>query len=80
MSKKVRVFSTPTCAYCVILKRYLDEKGIEYENIDVSKDEEMLKEMVELSGQMGVPVTEIGEEDVIIGFNKNQINKSLGLE
>ncbi len=80
MSKKVRVFSTPTCAYCTILKKYLDEKEIEYESIDVSKDEEKLKEMVELSGQMGVPVTEIDEKDVIIGFNKKQINKSLGLE
>ncbi len=79
MDKKVRVFSTPSCAYCVILKRYLDEKGVKYESIDVSKDDNMLKEMVELSGQMGVPVTEI-EKDVIIGFNKKQINSSLGLE
>ncbi len=79
MSKKVRVFSTPTCSYCVFLKRYLDEKEVQYEEIDVSKDQEKLKEMVELSGQMGVPVVEIGEEDVIIGFNKEQINKSLGI-
>lgn len=79
MNKKVRVFSTPTCSYCVFLKRYLDEKGVEYESIDVSKDQEKLKEMVELSGQMGVPVVEIGEEDVIVGFNKEQINKSLGI-
>lgn len=79
MNKKVRVFSTPACSYCVFLKRYLDEKGVDYESIDVSKDQEKLKEMVELSGQMGVPVVEIGEEDVIVGFNKEQINKSLGI-
>ncbi len=79
MNKKVRLFSTPTCTYCVILKKYLDDKNIEYEYIDVSQDEEKLKEMVELSGQMGVPVTEIDSKDVIIGFNKKQIDKFLGL-
>ncbi len=79
MQKKVRVFSTPSCAFCVVLKRYLDSKGIEYEDVDVSKDDKILKEMVELSGQISVPVVEIGK-DVIIGFNRDQINKSLGIE
>ncbi len=79
MNKKVRVFSTPSCSYCVVLKRYLDEKGIKYEEVDVSKDDQKLKEMVEISGQMGVPVTEIDEKEVIIGFNKKQINECLGI-
>ncbi len=78
MGKNVRIFSTPTCSYCVFLKNYLNEKGVEYEEIDVSKDEEKLKEMVDLSGQMGVPVTQIGEE-VIIGFNKKEIESLLDI-
>ncbi len=76
MAKKVRIYSTPTCTYCIVLKRYLDEKGVDYEEVDISKDEKAQKEMVEKTGQMGVPVTEIGEE-LVIGFDKNKIEELL---
>ncbi len=76
--KKVKIYSTPTCTYCVILKKYLDEKGVEYEDIDVSQDEEEQKKMIEKTGQMGVPVVEIGDE-IIIGFDRKKIDELLKL-
>ena len=76
---KIRVFSTSTCPYCVTLKAYLDEKDFKYEDINVAEDKEAAKEMIEKSGQMGVPVVEINNE-IIIGFDKQKINKILGIK
>jgi glutaredoxin 3 len=78
MSKKIRIYSTPTCTYCIILKKYLDEKNIEYENLDVSQDEEAQKEMIAKTNQMGVPVVDIDGE-IIIGFDKEKIDNILNL-
>lgn len=75
----VRVFSTPTCPYCVNLKVYLDEKGIHYEDINVAEDEKAKEEMIRKSGQMGVPVVEI-DGQIIIGFDKERISKILGIK
>ncbi len=74
----IRVFSTPTCSYCQVLKSFLKEKNIVFEDIDVSQDEVALKEMVDKSGQMGVPVVEIDGE-IVVGFDKNKIEKLLEL-
>ncbi len=76
--KKVKVYSTPTCPYCVTLKRFLEQNDVEFEEIDISEDEEALEEMKEKSGQSGVPVVEIGEE-VIVGFEKEKIKQLLDL-
>ena len=76
---KIRVFSTPVCPYCYTLKEFLKEHNIEFEDIDVSKNEVVLKEMVEKSGQMGVPVVEIDNE-IIIGFDRERIVKILGIK
>jgi len=76
---KIRVFSTPTCPYCVTLKEYLKEKGFEFEDIDVSQDQKTLDEMVEKSGQMGVPVVEI-DGQIIIGFDKEKITQLLNIK
>ena len=75
---KVTVYSTPTCVYCVTLKKFLEEKGVEYKEIDVSADDAAAKEMVEKSGQMGVPVVDIDGE-VIVGFDRDKISSKLGL-
>ncbi|MBU2068519.1 glutathione S-transferase N-terminal domain-containing protein, partial [Patescibacteria group bacterium] len=64
---QVKVYGTPTCPYCVALKSYLEEKGIEYKYIDVSVDKEEAQEMIKKSGQMGVPVSDINGE-IVIGF------------
>ena len=74
----VKVYSTPTCPYCIRAKNYLKEKNIPFENIDVSSNQRELGEMMKLSGQMGVPVILIDSE-VIVGFDKEKIDSKLGL-
>ncbi len=76
---KVKVYTTPACVYCVTLKKFLEEKKIEFEEVDVSKDKTAADEMVEKSGQMGVPVVEIGEK-IIVGFDRDKIIETLGIE
>ncbi len=78
MAQIVKVFSTPTCLWCVKIKQYLDEKNVAYQNIDVSIDPYSAQKMFEKSGHMGVPQIWIDDE-VIIGFDKKQIDQSLGL-
>ena len=73
---EIKVYSTPTCPYCKMVKDHLSSKGVNYQNFDVSKDKAALEEMVKLSGQMGVPVTVINGE-VIVGFDKNRIDSLL---
>jgi len=75
---KVTVFSTPTCPYCTMAKSYLKEKNIAFEDIDVSRDQAKAMQMVQKSGQMGVPQLWIGD-DVIVGFDKGKINQSLSI-
>jgi len=79
--KEVFIYSTPTCMYCNMLKAYLDEKGVKYTNYDVSQpdNQDKAKEMVEATGQMGVPVSKIGDQ-YIVGFNQPLIAELLGLE
>jgi len=72
----IRVFSTPSCPYCVNLKQYLDEKGFKYEDIDVAEARE---EMISKSKQMGVPVAEINGE-IVVGFDKAKIDQLLGIK
>ncbi|OIP78521.1 MAG: NrdH-redoxin [Candidatus Portnoybacteria bacterium CG_4_8_14_3_um_filter_44_10] len=75
----IKVYSTPTCPYCVTLKNFLKERGFEFEDIDVSQSQKLLDEMVEKSGQMGVPVVDINGE-IIIGFDREKIVKLLDIK
>lgn len=72
----VRVFNTPSCPYCLALKNYLKGHNIKFEDIDVSENELAQKEMIEKSGQYGVPVVDIDGE-IIIGFDQEKIKKLL---
>ena len=74
----VRIYSTSTCPYCRMAKDYLKAKGIQFEDIDVSADTVRADEMVKISGQMGVPVLDI-DGTIIVGFDRQKINKALGL-
>jgi glutaredoxin-like YruB-family protein len=78
MEKKVKVYSTPTCPYCTRAKQFLKEHNIEFEDIDVSQDEQKAQEMIERTGQMGVPVLDIDGE-FIVGFDQSAIGKALNL-
>ena len=74
MEKQIKVFSTPTCPYCTMAKQYLKENNVNFEDIDVSSNTDAQQEMVEKSGQMGVPVISINDK-IIVGFDKDKINK-----
>lgn len=74
---KVTVYSLPTCPYCKQAKAYLKEKKIEFEDIDVSANQEKAQEMMDKSGQMGVPVFDIGGK-IIAGFDRGKLDKALG--
>ena len=78
-AQKVKVYSTPTCPYCFMAKDFLKANGVQFEDIDVSRDHEAAHYMVEKSGQMGVPVIEINGQ-MIIGFDREAIKKSLGIK
>jgi glutaredoxin-like YruB-family protein len=78
VSNMVKVYSTPTCPYCFTLKEFLKERGIDFEDIDVSKNEAILQEMVQKSGQMAVPVIEI-DGQIVVGFDKEKISKLLNI-
>jgi len=73
---KITVYSTPTCPYCVMAKRYLSERGVKYEDVNVAADQARAMEMLTKTGQMGVPVLDIGGQ-VIVGFDRNAIDNAL---
>ena len=75
--KKVVIYSTPTCPYCKRAKDYLSRKGIPYTDINVAEDREKAKEMIQKSGQMGVPVIIIGDNEIVVGFNQTLLDKLL---
>ena len=69
---KVKIYSTSSCPWCKKVKEFLKEKKIKYEDIDVSSDEKVGKEMVEKSGQMGVPVIDI-DGKILVGFDEEKL-------
>ncbi len=75
---KVLIYSTQTCPYCVKVKDYLSSHNIEFEDIDLSNDQDRVQEMIDKSGQMGVPVIDIGGE-IMVGFDQAQMKEKLGL-
>jgi len=77
--KDVKIYSTPTCPYCRMVKEYLSSKSIPYQDFDVSKDQNALDEMTRTSGQMGVPLILVDGETVV-GFDKARLNALLGID
>jgi len=77
MGKNVLVYSTPTCPWCIRTKQFLKDNNIPFEDIDVSMNQQAAEEMVQKSGQMGVPVLDIGGQ-IIVGLDKEKINSALG--
>ena len=78
MARNVKVYSTSTCPYCRMVKDFLKEKDIVFEEVDVGSNPEAAKEMVDKTGQMGVPVVDV-DGKVIVGFDKEAILKELQL-
>lgn len=81
--KSIIIYSTPTCVYCRAAKEFFKEHTIAYTEYNVAADSERVKEMVEKSGQMGVPVIiitgEDGKEEIVVGFNKSKLKELLGI-
>jgi len=76
---KIIIYSTPTCPYCVAAKEYLRAHNFEFEDVDVGIDPSRAQEMIEKSGQMGVPVIQI-DDKIIIGFDKVAIDQALNIK
>jgi len=76
--KDVTIYSTPTCSYCKSAKEFFEENNVEYTEHNVAEDEEKRNEMMEKSGQMGVPVIVVGDE-VVVGFDKSKLSEMLEL-
>lgn len=74
--KQVTVYSTPTCPYCVMAKEFFTQEGVVFEDVDVSRDHGRAVEMVRKSGQMGVPVIDIGGK-VVVGFRPDVFKQLL---
>lgn len=77
MAKNVTIYTTNTCAYCSMVKKYLTSKGQEYSEVNLDQNPERQKEALEMSGAMTVPVTVVTKEDdskqVVVGYNLSQL-------
>ncbi|MDD5281273.1 MAG: glutaredoxin domain-containing protein [Candidatus Omnitrophica bacterium] len=78
MVKTVKVYSTPTCPWCIRAKQFLKENNIDFQDIDVSSDQQAVDELMQKTGQMGVPVLDI-EGEIIVGFDREKIKSILGV-
>ncbi len=81
---KITVYSTKTCAYCTMLKRWLDEKKIDYTTYSVDENPIAAQNMVRISGQMSVPFSTVERDDGrvmnISGFDRMKFNEALGIK
>ena len=77
--QNILIYSTPTCPYCKMAKAYLKEHKIDFTDIDVSTNASKAQEMIDKSGQMGVPVIDIDGE-IIVGFDQKKIAQLLDIK
>ncbi|MEK7510950.1 MAG: glutaredoxin family protein [Patescibacteria group bacterium] len=78
MDKSVTIYTTPTCHFCQMSKEFFKENNVSYTEHNVAADMEKRQEMIDRSGQMGVPVIFVGEE-MVVGFDKKRLETALGL-
>ncbi len=76
--KEIKVYSTPTCPYCKMVKKFLQDNSISYQDLNVAEDRAALEDIINRSGQMGVPVIDIDGE-LVIGYNQVQLKEKLRL-
>lgn len=76
---KVTIYTTPTCVYCKMTKAFFKENNVQYEEKDVSADRAAADEMIQKSGQMGVPVIDI-DGQILTGFDKEGLSKLLNIK
>lgn len=76
--KKITIYTTPTCVYCKLTKAFFKEHNVSYEEKNVAVDADARREMIEKSGQMGVPVVDIDGE-ILVGFDKDKLSRLIGV-
>ncbi len=76
---KIMIYSTPSCTFCVMAKEFFKQNNIPFEEYNVAADLEKRKEMIQKTGQMGVPVIDI-DGSVVIGFDKEVVAKKVGIK
>jgi glutaredoxin 3 len=73
MPKNITIYTTTTCAYCPMVKKWLSSKGLGYEEVNLDQNPDRQKEALEVSGALTVPVTVVTKADdskeVVVGFN-----------
>lgn len=74
------MYTTPTCHFCQLTKAFFKEHGVAYTEHDVLADMEKRREMMEKSGQLGVPVILIDDKDVVVGFDQPALTRLLGIK
>ena len=72
--QNIIIYTTPTCVYCKMAKEYFKERGVDYAEKDVAVDEQARDEMIQKSGQMGVPVIDI-DGSIVVGFDKSKLQE-----
>ena len=76
--KNVTIYSTPTCHFCHAAKEFFAANNVAYTEHDVASDMDKRSEMIDLTGQMGVPVIRIGD-DIVVGFDEDHIKSLIGV-
>ena len=79
LNRKIKVYSTPDCAYCYTLKGFLKKYNVEFEDVDIFINQKAKEEMIKKTGQKEVPVMEVGDQ-IIVGFDKKKILEVLGID
>lgn len=79
MDKQITIYSTPTCHFCQMAKEFLGEHNIPFTNYDVSTDAAKRQEMIQMTGQLGVPVIVI-DGSIMVGFDRDKLAAKLGVE
>lgn len=77
-SKEVLIYSTPSCHFCQMAKAFFQNNNIPYQDFNVAEDAEKRQEMVEMTGQMGVPVIKVGDE-ILVGYSEAKVREMIGM-
>lgn len=77
--KNVTIYSTPTCTYCNQAKEFFKTNNVQYTEYNVGADTDKRKEMIDKSGQMGVPVIDI-DGDITVGFDQTKLSTVFGIK
>ncbi|MDA3792382.1 MAG: glutaredoxin family protein [Elusimicrobia bacterium] len=75
---EVKIYSTPTCPFCKKVKKFMDDNDVKYTNYNVADNQDKAQEMIDKSGQMGVPVIDV-DGQLVLGFNKEKLKELLDI-